>query len=81
MCGRFITTHRDVSRRVEIQVTVCRQKMTSKAFVPSNHKDLDYGELASAYLESVRLTAGFTSCFVDTVIIIVTRAHFNVIRW
>jgi hypothetical protein len=49
-----------------VQVTVCRQKMTSKAFVPSNHKDLGYIELASAHLGSARLTADFTSCSVDT---------------
>jgi hypothetical protein len=40
--------------------------MTSKAFVPSNHKDLGYIELASAHLGSARLTADFTSCSVDT---------------
>jgi hypothetical protein len=55
--------------------------MTSKAFVPSNHKDFGYTELASAHLGSALLTADFTSCSVDTKIIIVRRVHFNVIRW
>jgi hypothetical protein len=70
-----------VSCSVMAYATVCRQTMTSKAFVLSIQTDPGCGELASAYLGSVRYAAGFTSCLVDTEIVIVRRMYFKVIRW